>query len=224
MCELANKRTGYFGRIVWIMNAQVIKLGEGYFFLRIDNFLKLNELSEVWEEIKFFSYRSKLKTNTHSAKFSETGELKSNKIGVWLDDIFTDRKYSNFFKYYKKWITPEAFGILVKTNLFWRELAFCEFDRTLFSCYENETYYRVHQDTTRITQIYYTFKEPKKFTGGQIVFTDFNYLQEIENNMLIVFPSWFNHEVKPVLLNEKTPSEQDKLECNGRYSFTTFFS
>lgn len=206
------------------MSAQVIKLGEGYFFLRIDNFLTQNELSEVWEEINFLSYRNKFQLDTNTARDGETGELRSNKIGIWLDNVYTNRKYSNFFKYYKKWITPEATENLLKTSLFWRELHHCCHDGTLFSYYEDGKYYREHEDTARLTQLYYTFKEPKKFSGGQIGFTDFNYFQEIENNTLIVFPSWFKHEVKPVLLKEKTPDEQDKLEQNGRYVFTTFFN
>ena len=206
------------------MSAQVIKLGEGYFFLRIDNFLCKNELEEVWEEIIFLSYRNKFELDTNTARDCETGELRSNKIGIWLDNIYTDRKYCNFFKYYKKWITDEARENLLKTSLFWRELNHCNCDGTLFSYYEDERYYKEHEDTARLTQLFYTYKEPKKFKGGQLVFTDFDYSQEIENNTLVVFPSWFKHEVKPVLVEEKTPNEQDKLECNGRYVFTTFFS
>ena len=206
------------------MSAQVIKLGEGYFFLRIDNFMNPNELKEVWEEINFLSYRDKFQFDTNTARDEETGGLGSNKIGIWLDNVYTYRKYSNYFKYYKKWMTSQTEENLLKASLFWRELFHCRQDTTLFSYYEDGKYYKEHQDTARLTQLYYTFKEPKKFTGGQIVFGDFNYSQEIENNTLIVFPSWFKHEVKPVLLKEKTPDEQDKLECNGRYVFTTFFS
>lgn len=206
------------------MSAQVIKLGEGYFFLRIDNFLCKKELEEVWEEITFLSYRNKFEKDTGTSKNIETGELLSNKIGIFLDDVYTDRKYCNFFKYYKKWITKETRENLLKTSFFWRELNHCNYDRTLFSYYEDGRYYKEHEDTARLTQLFYTFKEPKKFTGGQIIFSDFNYSQEIENNTLILFPSWFKHEVKPVILDEATPDEQDKLECNGRYVFTTFFS
>lgn len=205
------------------MSAQVIKLGDGYFFLKIDNLFTTNELREVWEEINFLSYRSKFQLDTGTARHGETNELKADKIGIWLEDIYTDRKYCNYFKFYKKWCTKVTAENLLKTSLFWRELFHCKTDRTLLSYYEDGKYYEEHEDASRLTQLFYVFKEPKKFTGGQIVFTDFNYSQEVNNNTLIVFPSWFKHEVKPVSLNEKTPDEQDKLECNGRYVFTTFY-
>lgn len=204
-------------------SASVIKLGEGYYFFKVENFLKEQELSEIWDEINFLSYRSKFELDTSTAR-DKNNNLRSNKIGIWLDQVYTERKYSNYFKYYKKWINDETRDNLLKTSLFWRELNHCDRDTTLFSYYEDGKYYREHEDTARLTQLYYTFKQPKKFTGGQITFTDFNYIQEIEDNTLIVFPSWFKHEVKPVLLKEKTPDKQDKLECNGRYVFTTFFA
>lgn len=205
------------------MSAQVIKLGEGYFFLRIDNFFSSQELNDVWEEIYFLSYRNKFELDTKTSKNLTTGELKSNKIGIWLDNVYTNRKYGNFFKYYKKWMTHEAFNNLVSTSLFWRTLTQCNQDTTLLSYYEDGTYYKSHMDSSKFTQLFYTHKEPKKFSGGQIIFSDFNYSQEIKNNTLILFPGWFEHEVKPVILEEKTPDSQDKLQCNGRYVFTTFF-
>lgn len=205
------------------MTAQVIKLGEGYYFLQIRNLMRQEELSEVWDEINFLSYRSKFELDTSTAR-DHNNQMQSNKIGIWLDNVYTDRKYSNFFKYYKKWMTEEARENLLKSSLFWRELLHCRADTTLFSYYEDGKYYKAHEDTARLTQLFWTYKHPKRFSGGQINFVDFNYQIEIEDNMMVVFPSWFKHEVKPVLLNEKTPDNQDKLLCNGRYVFTTFYS
>jgi hypothetical protein len=205
------------------MTAQVIKLGEGYYFLQIKNLMKQEELAEVWDEIKFLSYRSKFEFDTNTAR-DNNNEMRSNKIGIWLDSVYTSRKYCNYFKYYQKWITDETKENLLKTNLFWRELLHCRIDTTLFSYYEDGKFYKEHEDTARLTQLFWTYQHPKKFTGGQINFVDFNYQIEIEDNSMVVFPSWFRHEVKPVLLNEKTPDCQDKLLCNGRYVFTTFYS
>jgi len=205
------------------MSAQVIKLGEGYFFLKINNFLKLNEINEVWDEINFLTFRSKLKKNTNTAE-TENGELLSNKNGVFLDDIYSERKFCNFFKYYKKWNNEQTKINLLKTSLFWRNLFVSQFDSTLLSYYEDGSYYKQHTDESRFTQLFWTFKQPKKFSGGELVFTDFNYQLETENNTLILFPSWFAHRVEPVVLNEKTPEDQDKFLCNGRYVFTTFYN
>ena len=204
------------------MNAQIIKLGEGYYFLKIKDLMTSNQMSEIWEEINFLSFRSKLQQDTSTARDLE-GNLKSNKLGVWLDNIYSERKFSNYFKYYKKWLTDETKTNLYKTTLSWRELDSCGLDNTLLSYYENKVFYSEHIDDSRFTQLFWTFKQPKKFEGGELIFTDFNYQIDIEDNLMILFPSWFFHKVKTVYLNEKTSEDQDKLTRNGRYVFTTFY-
>ena len=205
------------------MSAQVIKLGEGYYFLKINNLMQENQLNEIWEEINFLSYRTKFNFDTNTARY-KNGELKSNKVGIWLDDAYAERKFSNYFKYYKNWLTDEASQNLLSTSLFWRQLFHCNSDSTLLSYYEDGKSYDEHEDTSRFTQLFWTCKQPKKFKGGQLEFTDFNYEIEIEDNTMILFPSWFRHRVKPVILEEKTPDDQDKFFCNGRYVFTTFYA
>lgn len=204
------------------MSAQIIKLGEGYYFLKINNLLKPNQLEEIWEEINFLSYRLKLSSNTNTAKNSK-GELLSNKVGIFLEEIYQQKKFSNFFKYYKNWINEETQTNLIKSSLSWRNLFSCFQDSTLLSYYEDGKYYSEHYDYSRFTQLFWTFKQPKKFRGGQLVFTEFNYEIEMENNTMVLFPSWFFHKVNPVILEEKTPEGQDKLLGNGRYVFTTFY-
>ena len=205
------------------MSAQVIKLGEGYYFLKITELMTFTELSEIWEEILFLSYRSKFQLDTSTAR-NENGELRSNKVGIWLDDVYLLRKFSNYFKYYKKWISDEAISNLLSTSLYWREFTHTKTDNTLFSYYEDGKYYDEHEDTSRLTQLFWTFKQPKKFNGGRLVFTDFNYEIDIEDNTMILFPSWFKHKVTPVILEEKTPENREKFLCNGRYVFTTFYN
>ena len=53
------------------------------------------------------------------------------------------------------------------------------------------------------------FKEPKPFTGGDLIFTDYDYTVECKNNSGIIFPGPIKHEVPPI-------------EGDGRYTITLF--
>jgi Rps23 Pro-64 3,4-dihydroxylase Tpa1-like proline 4-hydroxylase len=93
-----------------------------------------------------------------------------------------------------------------------------EFQLTMNS---NGDFYKPHPDTDKkvkipkirqrkFTLVYYVFNEPKSFTGGDLVIyektneegKDYNENDFItitpENNMLVMFPSEYWHEVKTV--------------------------
>ena len=205
------------------MNFKFIRLGESLHFLVIENLMTSQELSEIWEEVNLLSYRSKLLLDTSTARNADNS-LKANKQGFFLDDVYRYRKFSNYFNYYKKWISLENKKKIEENNMSWRPLFNCKHDKTLFSYYEDSDFYDEHQDTALYTQLFWIFKEPKKFEGGQLELTDFNYQIEVNNNTMVIFPSWYSHKVNKVTLQDKTPEQRDKLLCNGRYVFTTFYN
>jgi hypothetical protein len=62
------------------------------------------------------------------------------------------------------------------------------------------------------------YKEPKKFTGGDFIFSDYPDLKfEAKNNCAILFPSRYMHQVNPVKI-----SAEDQENGYGRYSFNLF--
>lgn len=85
---------------------------------------------------------------------------------------------------------------LAKNNWFYSYLKQEVYDRTLVSYYEDGGYYKPHRDKSLITAIYYVWKDPKTFEGGDLYFGDFRV--PIEKNCLLVFPSSTEHEVKVV--------------------------
>ena len=99
-----------------------------------------------------------------------------------------------------------------------KNLEFSEY-RTLISYYEDTDYYKSHRDDVLITALSYFFVEPKKFKGGEIIFTDFNLRFEVTNNTTIVFPSHIMHEVSEISLDEK-----DKGKGLGRFCMNQFVS
>jgi Rps23 Pro-64 3,4-dihydroxylase Tpa1-like proline 4-hydroxylase len=89
---------------------------------------------------------------------------------------------------------------------------------TLVSYYENSDYYKPHSDVAVYSTLTYLYKDPKNFTGGDISFIIENERLDIEiqNNLSIVFPSGYLHEVSPVtILNSG-------LEDHGRYCISLF--
>ena len=59
------------------------------------------------------------------------------------------------------------------------------------------------------------YKEPKKFTGGELIFTDFDYTIPCKKNYTIIFPSFLRHKVNEVNVEE---------DGYGRFTITNFWS
>ena len=63
----------------------------------------------------------------------------------------------------------------------------------------------------------YFYKEPKKFTGGELFFPEYDYILESKNNSCIIFPSYFLHEVLQVKI-----TDCDYYSGFGRYCMSQF--
>ena len=62
-------------------------------------------------------------------------------------------------------------------------------------------------------------KKPKKFTGGELFFPEYNYELTCDDNSLIMFPGWVEHGVKKVSIKDS-----DYHEGNGRYCISSFIN
>jgi hypothetical protein len=115
----------------------------------------------------------------------------------WMAD-FHNIEY-NLFKN-KSWFFTQRFPFMAET---------------LISYYKDNDNYVPHTDQSALTMLTWLNKEPKKFTGGDLYFPDFDYTVEYKNNSTIIFYSRLLHEVKPV----KIEGEGDN---NGRFCITNF--
>ena len=80
----------------------------------------------------------------------------------------------------------------------------------MLSRYEDGQYYNAHVDKSQFTLLLWFHKEPKPFTGGDLVFADYdNYTIPCNNNTGIIFYGPLRHEVPPI-------------KGNGRYTLTCF--
>lgn len=82
----------------------------------------------------------------------------------------------------------------------------------LISRYSHGQYYNAHVDMAQFTMLIWFYDEPKPFTGGDLVFPDYdNYTIPCDNNTGIIFFGAMRHEVPPI-------------SGNGRYTLTCFTS
>ena len=186
-------------------------------YIIIDDLYNENELSMIWEELNFLCYPMKFSfpTKNESATDQRGNILKNNKL-LYIDTIYTDRKYSNILninrKIFKKEIMPNHPHWIIKNNMI-------TIDSTLISYYENGAYYKKHQDTSSLTALTWFYKSPKKFSGGDLILSldDEDIIIEVKNNKCVIFPSIIHHTVTDVSMNE-----EDEGKLYGRICMTQF--
>ena len=85
--------------------------------------------------------------------------------------------------------------------------------------YHNNEGYETHTDAPFAYILFtYLYKEPKKFTGGELFFEHFdNYEFPCNNNTMIIIPPYAAHGVRTVKIDS-----DDYYSGNGRYAVTTF--
>ena len=95
----------------------------------------------------------------------------------------------------------------------------CNWDVTKVRYYHHGEYYKPHIDKAMpFLAFSYFHKQPKRFTGGELVFPKYDYSFDCDNNSLIIFPGWVEHGV-----NEVSIQNSDYYDGYGRYAITSFF-
>ncbi len=187
----------------------------------VPDFLNETELAEIWNEVfsleQFFSparVHDKVDENLRSAKviFEKKIPQSSKILKRKLNELITKNKdYKN----------------LLKLDVFNSQLH--------LSRHLNQDFLSKHRDNDgnsteskrEWTYIYYFFKEPKAFTGGELLIyhtnpINHNFVQSFtriipKNNLLILFPSDFFHEVNQIKMESETP-------IKGRYTLNGWLS
>ena len=91
-------------------------------------------------------------------------------------------------------------------------------DSSVVAYYEDTDYYKSHQDLAVISIMYWLWKEPKSFEGGDIEFTDYDIKVPVQRNQLMIMPSSTLHAVTPIKMLENNV----KFSGNGRYCIFRF--
>jgi hypothetical protein len=197
------------------------KISEPFDFLVIKNTFSEDQLFEIWNEIDFINEKALMEdpTMTGSAVDENFQTIKNN-TGAWLNKVFENKESSSIHKNcFENFFNEDLINCLESINplnVIYRSVN--NFN-TLISYYDDNQEYGMHTDQSAYTINTYLFREPRCFSGGEIVFqnNDFAYEQQIENNMTIIFPSATWHSVNPVKINNR-----ESFLDNGRYCISNF--
>ena len=186
----------------------------------IDNFYSDSQLTEIFGQLSELTnekYMSADKDKLEAA-VDVHGDFITTKFGVWLED-----GHSPILKHcIENFSSKEVFDKFVGYNSLFRIMFHLNRRFNLLSYYENSGYYSKHTDVAVFTVLNYFHKEPKQFSGGEIVLHSPDFSKKItvepRNNRVIVIPSHIVHEVLPVTMRSKI------LSGNGRYCMSIFMT
>ena len=185
--------------------------------LIVDNFYDDEELELIWEELKFYTKPGKL---LEAKDFGGVVE-KTNHRALQLDVIYDGyRDLSNILTVNRKLFTSKILDVFAEIHESCWIAPMCDYDITKVRYYHDKEYYEAHTDKSfQFLAFSYFYKEPKKFTGGELFFPKHNYELTCENNSIIILPGWVKHGVKEVKIEDS-----NYYDGWGRYSITSFFT
>ncbi len=190
----------------------------------IDNFYNEKELELVWEELNFYTKPGKLlEAKDYGGVVGYT-----NAKALMLDSVYKDysnndgnnyRNLSNILTVNRKLFTSGVLDAFAGIHDCCSIANQSNSDTTKIRYYHDGEGYDPHTDKGfQFLAFSYYYKEPKKFTGGQLYFPKYDYEVPCDNNSMIVFPGWVEHGVKEVKIEDS-----DYFDGCGRYAITSFF-
>ena len=188
----------------------------------VQNFYNKSELDLIWKELDFYTSPNKL----FEAK--EYGGVvdRTNAKAICLDELYKGQENKKNFRNISNILTVNRklfnSGVLDKFS----QLHECctlatesNHDVTKVRYYHNNEYYDPHTDKSVMFLAFsYFFKEPKKFTGGDLIFPKYDFKVPCDNNTMVIFPGWVEHGVRKV-----TIKDSDYFDGWGRYCISSFF-
>jgi len=202
-----------------------VNLHEGPFpHAIVDNFYNEEELKLIWEELNFYTKPGKLlEAKDYGGVVGYT-----NAKALMLDSVYPDysrsdginyRTLSNILTVNRKLFTSGVLDAFAGIHDCCSIANASNSDTTKIRYYHDGEGYDPHTDKGfQFLGFSYFYKEPKKFTGGQLYFPKYNYEVSCDNNSMIVFPGWVEHGVREVKIEDS-----DYFDGWGRYAITSFF-
>ena len=184
----------------------------------IDNWYTKKELKRVYKELDFYTTKEKLITQ-HGNVAVKDGRDQADCYRVPLDSYYSQsgRKLSDIISLMEKMRQTTFHDYITKTCGIYNGFKNTSIDSSMIAYYEDTQYYEPHTDTCKYSILIWINKEPKKFTGGDLILPDLKTKIECKNNRLVLFPGMMFHEVTEVKMKGKY-----KLG-DGRYCIVHFF-
>ncbi len=178
-------------------------------YVLVDDFYNEQELTEIWEELDYICSPKRMNRAAIENGGAWDRDVYGNKQllkynwTMWLDPFFSqNREHSNILSVNRK--------LFSNMNLFedhphWliNDVDALQKDYSQIAYYEDSDVYKVHRDYSRLTCLTWFFREPKKFTGGNLQFPLFDIEIECKNNRMIIFPGAVPHAATKVFMEEE---------------------
>jgi Rps23 Pro-64 3,4-dihydroxylase Tpa1-like proline 4-hydroxylase len=181
------------------------------------------ELSSMWNEIDYyydrnFFYSPEL---TLSAK-NDDGSLKKRNLSLFVDGLYNQesRSLSAILEFTEqRLLCAETKDAMEELNPFHGIFKNVNQHSTLLNYYENDDYYDFHADSAVYSILTFLFKEPKAFSGGELIFSigGSELVIDVKSNMSVIFPSSYQHKVSQISMEK-----QDLGKVLGRFSIAQF--
>tara|TARA_B100001250_G_scaffold290541_1_gene252308 strand:- start:103 stop:780 length:678 start_codon:yes stop_codon:yes gene_type:complete len=196
--------------------------------LIVKNYYNEEELELIWEELKFYTKPGKL---LEAKDFGGVVDA-TNSHAISLDALYIDyskqdnnnsnvnyRLMSNILTVSRKLFNSGILDVFSDIHGCCSIAKYSNWDINKIRYYHNGEYYEPHTDKAmQFLAFYYIHKEPKKFTGGEVYFPEYDYEFNCDNNSMIILPGWVQHGVREVKIEDS-----DYYDGWGRYAITTFF-
>lgn len=183
-------------------------------FLLIDNFLSIKEQIRIWSLIE--EYKETFQDSKVTSKGVDK-EVRDSKV-IYKQDL---KEIASFFlpKITKTVIENLSYLLISPFEINKKELQ--------LTLHTNGDFFTIHKDSgkknisRKVTFVYYFHQEPKVYQGGDLLLYDTDKSKDdysmdysrigTRNNLLILFPSHFYHQVTPV-------SQQSDNFKEGRFT------
>lgn len=183
------------------------------------DFFTTDELAAIQEELKFlFSPRKLYEPGVHHGAGGAGGLTASR--ALCLEEAYRIREISNILTVYKNILQEPEIQRASDEWPSYLRLMSIERVVTKVRYYHNGDGYAPHTDLRNDFLLFsYFHTEPKKFSGGEVHFPEYDYTFPCDNNTLIIIPGYIQHEVLPVHIEKSAYWDGD-----GRYCISQFLS
>ena len=192
-------------------------------FLYVDNRYTPEEEKLIWKELDFYTNPSALHRAEEGNKVGRyrDGTAKSNSWRIYVNSMYSEKgvPVSHILRLHSSYgeLPEELRKAAFETGPPFRMFSMANCSMTYINYYENNDYYESHPDNFMISSISWFHREPKAYTGGNIIFNDIDITLECKHNRMLIFPSYYLHEVQPIKMKDQN------LEMGwGRYAIQSF--
>jgi len=186
----------------------------------IDNWYSKEELNNVFLELDYYQKAANFELAEDNCAYDENEIPKAKSFRLYPNTLWKkeQRKMSFIMRYQDKFKNTNLHKKIESVSNIYNQFKETNYDTTIVSYYQNNDFYKSHNDLTKYTILIWVYKEPKQFTGGDLILTDLKKTIECKNNRLVLFPSFLFHEVT------KIKSKKKIKDGYGRYCITHFYN